>query len=203
MHLCFDFRLTVKYDPLFGRHVVANRDIEVGEVLFHEKPIVSCLSRSSKVGISAAGGGNDNLGGVATPACHHCLKYIHSGVVPCPTCDVTLFCRQVHNLSIGKKIFQTFEVKMNVFSVECRNAALSSHHKWECKLSLFLERTQLDRLPLIMMAFRAITQKPANFFDQMAKQGAFQTHDIQNGVELEEQVNVVFSSRIKKLSLLH
>ena len=92
---------------------------------------------------------------------------------------------------------------MNVFSVECRNAALSSHHKWECKLSLFLERTQLDRLPLIMMAFRAITQKPANFFDQMAKQGAFQTHDIQNGVELEEQVNVVFSSRIKKLSLLH
>ena len=108
MHLCFDFRLTVKYDPLFGRHVVANRDIEVGEVLFHEKPIVSCLSRGSKVGISAAGGGNDNLGGVAPPACHHCLKYIHSGVVPCPTCDVTLFCRQVHNFKYRKKDLSNF-----------------------------------------------------------------------------------------------
>ena len=82
----------------------------------------------------------------------------------------------------------------NVFSVECRNAALSSHHKWECKLSLFLERTQLDRLPLIMMAFRAITQKPATFFDQMAKEGVFQTHDIQNGVELEEQVIVAINA---------
>lgn len=35
--------VTVKYDPAFGRHVVATRDIEAGEVLFCEEPIVSLL----------------------------------------------------------------------------------------------------------------------------------------------------------------
>ena len=73
------------------------------------------------------------------------------------------------------------------YSLECRNAALSSHHKWECKLSLFLERTQLDRLPLIMMAFRAITQKPLSFFSDMSRQGAFDAHDVRNGVEVTEE----------------
>ena len=71
--------------------------------------------------------------------------------------------------------------------MECRNAALSSHHKWECKLSLFLERTQLDRLPLIMMAFRAITQKPVSFFCDLSRQGAFDTHNVRNGVDVSEE----------------
>ena len=79
--------ITVKYDPLFGRHVVANRKIEVGEVLFNEKPIVSYLNPASEC--------------VATPACHHCLRYIHSGLVPCPTCDICSFCRWVFQTGLS------------------------------------------------------------------------------------------------------
>ena len=73
-----------QYDPLFGRHVVANRTIEVGEVIFNEEPIV-CVSKL----------GNIESEIVATPVCHHCLRYIRSGLVPCPTCNIVSFCRLV------------------------------------------------------------------------------------------------------------
>ena len=72
--------LTVKYDSVYGRHVVANRDIEVGEVLFNEEPIVHYLNNADEDVVN-------------TPACHHCLMYIRSGLVPCPTCSSASFCR--------------------------------------------------------------------------------------------------------------
>ena len=72
--------ISMKYDPLFGRHMVANRDIAVGEVIFSEHPIVSYLNTA-----------DENI--VVTPACHHCLLYINSALVPCPTCNNTSFCR--------------------------------------------------------------------------------------------------------------
>lgn len=60
--------------------MVANRDIEVGEVLFVEEPIVTYYS------------GNDQEI-VASPACHHCFITVQSGLVPCPTCSCAIFCR--------------------------------------------------------------------------------------------------------------
>ena len=74
--------ITIKFDPQFGRHVVANRDIEVGEVIFNEDPIVTYFSSA-----------DDEL--IANPACLHCFHFIHSGIVPCPTCSTACFCRLV------------------------------------------------------------------------------------------------------------
>ena len=59
---------------------------------------------------------------------------------------------------------------------------MSSHHQYECKLSLFFEETQLNRLPLAMMAIRAITQKPIDFFLKEYDEGKFDHHNVQNGV---------------------
>ena len=53
----------------------------MGEVLFNEEPIVSAVQ------------GHVENEVVSTPACHNCLKYIKSGLVPCPTCNVASFCR--------------------------------------------------------------------------------------------------------------
>ena len=74
---------------------------------------------------------------------------------------------------------------------------MSSHHQYECKLSLFFEETQLNRLPLAMMAFRAVTQKPLNFFLKEYDEGKFEHHNIQNGVvndKNEESKNQIFHS---------
>jgi len=37
--------IAIKYTPQYGRHVVASKDIEVGEVIFSEEPIVYCLNQ--------------------------------------------------------------------------------------------------------------------------------------------------------------
>ena len=74
--------ISIKFDPIFGRHVVANRDIEVGEVIFNEDPIVTYFSTAE-----------EDI--VATPACQHCFLFIRSGLVPCPTCSTASFCRFV------------------------------------------------------------------------------------------------------------
>ena len=59
---------------------------------------------------------------------------------------------------------------------------MSTHHQYECKLSLFFEETQLNRLPLAMMAFRAVTQKPLDVFLKEHAEGKFDQHNVQNGV---------------------
>ena len=65
---------------------------------------------------------------------------------------------------------------------------MSTHHQYECKLSLFFEETQLNRLPLAMMAIRAITQKPIDFFLKEYDDGKFDHHNVQNGVINEKSV---------------
>ena len=76
-----------------------------------------------------------------------------------------------------------------VFSLKCRDYAMSSHHQYECKLSLFFEETELNRLPLAMMAFRAVTQKPLEFFITEYDKGKFDQHNTQNGVINEKNDN--------------
>jgi len=134
--------VTIKYDPNVGRHIVANRDIEVGEVLFHESPIVTYHMAFDP----------DIL---VTPACHNCFMNIRTGLVPCPTCSTACFC-----------------------SIGCRNEALASYHKYECRIASLLVRTQLHRLPLVMASLRGITQKSVAFFKDAAEKEVFSEHDV-------------------------
>ena len=77
---------SITYPPLdhdkdFELHtLVANRDIEVGEVLFHESPIVTYYMAYDPDTLQA-------------PACHNCFKTIRTGLVPCPWCSTACFCR--------------------------------------------------------------------------------------------------------------
>lgn len=66
----------------------------------------------------------------STEACHHCFLFLHL-IVPCPTCSFVVFC-----------------------SLQCRNEALATYHKTECKLGPVLRSCKLDRLPLITMVLR-------------------------------------------------
>jgi hypothetical protein len=66
--------IRVKHEPNVGRHVVADRDISPGEVLFIESPIVSTIMDEHVESI-----------------CLVCLSYTTSPL-PCPTCSDVNFC---------------------------------------------------------------------------------------------------------------
>ena len=72
-------------------------------------------------------------------------------------------------------LFLLFQCILNFLfffcSIKCRNEALNSHHKFECRIASSLERTQLNKLPLVMASIRAITQRPVEYFVQEAAQG--------------------------------
>ena len=75
--------------------------------------------------------------------------------------------------------------------MRCRDEAMGSHHRYECKLSLFFEETQLNRLPLAMMAFRAVTQRPLEEFLKDYDKRKFDRHNVQNGVLNHDQKDSV------------
>lgn len=109
--------ITIKYDNNVGRHVVANRDVEVGEVLFVEDPIVTYYITS-------------DLDLVTYPACHHCFVTVKTWV-PCPTCSTASFCRYVdvycrsfHEIVGSRTLFRSaskdfFDERYKVGSVSC------------------------------------------------------------------------------------
>ena len=82
-----------------------------------------------------------------------------------------------------QKSFFFVSMHFKFYSIKCRNEALNSHHRYECRIALALERTQLNKLPLVMASMRAITQKPVQYFIEEAAQGVFDQHDVQNGVD--------------------
>ncbi|KAF9424569.1 hypothetical protein HW555_000380 [Spodoptera exigua] len=69
-------KLTVKYTPELGRHVLANEDIEVGEVLVQEDPFVQVLLKSQY-----------------TISCAKCFSRTYN-LKPCPYCVVTMYCNE-------------------------------------------------------------------------------------------------------------
>ncbi len=100
---CASSAVTVAYDDVFGRHIVADRQIEVGEVIFVEDPIVSYLDTESDAS--------------ASESCHECFsrvgggaKQMESPLIPCPGCTRVVFC-----------------------SVRCRKRAWEGHHQYECR----------------------------------------------------------------------
>lgn len=69
--------ISIKFSDTFGRHVVARRDIDVGEVLFREDPIVWFHSPEDDV---------------TQESCHHCFRFLSFPGIPCPTCSKVVFC---------------------------------------------------------------------------------------------------------------
>ncbi|CAH1639078.1 unnamed protein product [Spodoptera littoralis] len=69
-------KLAVKYTPELGRHVIANEDIEVGEVLVQEDPFVQVLLKSQY-----------------SISCAHCFSRKYN-LKPCPYCVLVLYCTE-------------------------------------------------------------------------------------------------------------
>ncbi|XP_046603722.1 SET and MYND domain-containing protein 4-like [Neodiprion virginianus] len=68
--------LDCKYTPQKGRHVIANRDIQKGQVLFVEKPFAFVVLDQ-----------NDS-----SSFCRHCCHPYGAIPIPCKTCVGTLYC---------------------------------------------------------------------------------------------------------------
>ncbi|TRY68906.1 hypothetical protein TCAL_03792 [Tigriopus californicus] len=69
--------ISINFSDTFGRHVVARRDIQVGEVLFREDPIVWYHCPEDDV---------------TQESCHHCFRFLSFPGIPCPTCSKVVFC---------------------------------------------------------------------------------------------------------------
>ncbi|XP_014222568.1 SET and MYND domain-containing protein 4-like [Trichogramma pretiosum] len=69
-------KVAIKYNATFGRHLVATKNIEPGEIIFVQKPYVSHLN-------------------VRTPysQCCNCLSYAYSSI-PCENCNWFVFCSE-------------------------------------------------------------------------------------------------------------
>jgi len=74
--------------------------------------------------------------------CIVCMRYT-AAPVPCPTCSDATFC-----------------------SLRCQKEGLATFHKYECRLTHVFHQTGIKNLPLLLLAFRAVCQKPASFFTQ-------------------------------------
>ena len=73
--------VSIRFDPTYGRNVVATRDIQAGEVIFNEEPIISYMHVDEEP---------------TAESCHHCFGYLQeSAGVPCPTCSQTMFCSRL------------------------------------------------------------------------------------------------------------
>jgi len=78
--------------------------------------------------------------------------------MPCPVCTKVLFC-----------------------SYDCRAHALSTYHKYECKVFDFLIASGMSIV--CFLAYKAIVQKPFSFF--LENKDKFQSHDESSGVNIQ------------------
>ena len=73
---CASNALDLKYDEKFGRHVVATRDIKIGELLVKEKFYSTHLTKNEVM-----------------RHCWHCGNVVYSSI-PCPDCAYAMFCSE-------------------------------------------------------------------------------------------------------------
>ncbi|KAB0792442.1 hypothetical protein PPYR_14401 [Photinus pyralis] len=72
--------VSLRYDEIRGRHVVANKRLKPGDILFVEKPFVFAPVFNDDKELSLT-------------RCYNCLKLIYSSI-PCQTCVVCVFCNE-------------------------------------------------------------------------------------------------------------
>ena len=75
MFLPWKDALEVVYTPDRGRYVIANRDIDVGECLIHEKAIVNVGKFQNSL-----------------DHCYFCLRDATMNPLPCHKCSAVVFC---------------------------------------------------------------------------------------------------------------
>ncbi|KAF5300524.1 hypothetical protein FQA39_LY19146 [Lamprigera yunnana] len=83
-----------------GRHVVAKEDIEVGNVLFVERPFIFANVFNEQIDFCFT-------------KCYHCLKTIYSSV-PCEYCTKTIYC----NIGCRKSCWKEYH-KWECFGMQC------------------------------------------------------------------------------------
>jgi len=88
--------------------------------------------------------------------CYHCFKSMKAPL-PCPVCTKVMFC-----------------------SYECRKIALSTYHKYECKIFDFLIASGMSIV--CFLAYKAVVQKPLEFF--LEHRDKFENHDESSGVQI-------------------
>ncbi|XP_058809849.1 SET and MYND domain-containing protein 4-like [Phymastichus coffea] len=77
--------IVLKYSKKYGRHVVANRDIEPGEIIAVEEAYIA-LPKINKM----------------YTVCSHCLEYAWNGI-PCDSCPFTFYCTQTCKIEAWDK----------------------------------------------------------------------------------------------------
>ena len=85
--------------------------------------------------------------------CAACFKTLQAPI-PCTTCTRALFC-----------------------SLQCRDKALTSHHKYECKLADFFLSAGMSGICLV--AYQLVAQKSAQWFRD--NRDIFKDHDERSG----------------------
>ncbi|KAF5285531.1 hypothetical protein FQA39_LY16596 [Lamprigera yunnana] len=88
------------FDNKRGRHVVAKEDIEVGNVLFVERPFIFANVFNEQIDFCFT-------------KCYHCLKTIYSSV-PCEYCTKTIYC----NIGCRKSCWKEYH-KWECFGMQC------------------------------------------------------------------------------------
>ena len=84
-------------------------------------------------------------------------------------CLEGLFWRKTNYILIWNSQLSKYLFKVDLvhYSIKCRDDALASYHRFECRLSPLFERIRINRLPLIMAVLRAFTQRPIQYFVQV------------------------------------
>lgn len=130
-------KLTVKYTPELGRHVIANEDIEVGEVLVQEDPFVQVLLKSQY-----------------TIACAHCFSRKYN-LKPCPYCVLVLYCteecsatawEQYHKYEcpVGPYLYKANFTKLELLALRTTILAKTRHANSEALFKTLAEADSCD-----------------------------------------------------------
>lgn len=85
---CASDAIDVNYSETFGRHVVATRDIDAGELLMVEKPYQNYLNE-----------------GMSYTYCNYCLRVMWAGI-PCEQCPHSFYCSEDCKKSAWEKYHQ-------------------------------------------------------------------------------------------------
>ena len=100
--------LELKTNAKYGRHIVTKRDLKVGDIISFDRAIFKNIQSDPAFGRNTKTSNKFNF-------CHNCFKENHLDLIPCESCNSTMFC-----------------------SVECAKSA-QNYHKYECKNSEILQ----------------------------------------------------------------
>ncbi|XP_026724526.1 SET and MYND domain-containing protein 4 isoform X2 [Trichoplusia ni] len=129
-------KLRVEYDPDIGRHVIANEDIAVGEVIVQEDPYIGMVMKNQ-----------------LALCCGYCFKRKLT-LRPCPYCCFTMYCDK----ECGDKAWEEYHMyecpmiatllrmnfsKLEMLALRITIKARTDHQDWECVFASVLDAETL------------------------------------------------------------